>query len=83
MGEHYQNPIAEDKGEFGKVGIEMSNIQSPVHSDYDSAESIADLQTRILKMENHEKCWLHRCICRIEKTLNPLECQSHRRNLLQ
>ena len=24
------------------------------------------------------KCWLHHCICRIEKTMNPLECQSQR-----
>ena len=29
------------------------------------------LQTRILKMENDEKCWLHLCVCRTEKTLNP------------
>ena len=40
------------------------------------------LQTRILKMENNEKCWLHHCLCTVEKTVNPLECQSHRRNLL-
>ena len=44
MGENYQNPIAEDMGEIGKVGVEMPfiYIQSPMHSDYDSAESIAD-----------------------------------------
>ena len=40
------------------------------------------LQTRTLKMQNYEKCWLHHCICRIEKTMNPLECQSQRWNLL-
>ena len=40
------------------------------------------LQTRTLKMENYEKCWRHRCIFRIEKTMNPLECQSQRWNLL-
>ena len=28
------------------------------------------------------KCWLHHCIRRVEKTVNPLECQSHRGNLL-
>ena len=28
--------------EFGKVGAEMSDIDSQMHSDYDSAESIAD-----------------------------------------
>ena len=42
MGENYQNPIAEDKGELGQVGVEMSYIQSQMHSDYDSAESSAD-----------------------------------------
>ena len=26
------------------------------------------LQTRILKMENYEICWLHHCICKVEKT---------------
>ena len=40
------------------------------------------LQTRILKMENYEKCWLHTGKCKVEKTVNPLECQSHPRNLL-
>ena len=28
--------------EFRKVGVEMSYIQSQMHSDYDSAESAAD-----------------------------------------
>ena len=37
-----RNSIAEDMDEFGKVGAEMSCIQSQMHSDYDSAESIAD-----------------------------------------
>ena len=31
-----------DTGLFGKVGAEMSYIQSQMQSDYDSAESIAD-----------------------------------------
>ena len=70
MGENYQSPIAEDEGEFGKVGVEMSCIQSQMHSDYDSAESIAD---SILKMENYEKFWLHRCIFRSERIMNLLE----------
>ena len=39
---NYQNPIAEDVDEFGKVGVEMSYIQSQMHSEQDSAESIAD-----------------------------------------
>ena len=42
MGDNYQNPITKDIDEFGKVGAEMSYIQSQMHSDYDSAESIAD-----------------------------------------
>ena len=42
LGENFLNPIAEDVDEFGKVGVEMSCIQSQMHSDYDSAESIAD-----------------------------------------
>ena len=34
--------ITEDVDEFGKVGVEMSFLQSKIHSDFDSAESIAD-----------------------------------------
>ena len=41
------------------------------------------LQTRILKVENYEKCRLHHWKCKVEETLNLLECQSHRGNLLQ
>ena len=40
------------------------------------------LQTRTLKMEHYEKCRLHHCICRIEKTMNPLESQLHGGDLL-
>ena len=42
MGNNYRNPVAEDMDDFGKVGAEMSYIQTQMHSDYDSAESIAD-----------------------------------------
>ena len=42
MEDNDQNPITEDMDEFGKVGVEMSYIQAQMHSDYDSAESIAD-----------------------------------------
>ena len=42
IGENYQNPIAEDKGELGTVVFEMSYIHSQMHSDYDSAENTAD-----------------------------------------
>ena len=42
MGAISKNPISEDMDEFGKVGAEMSYLQSQMHSDHDSAESIAD-----------------------------------------
>ena len=42
MRENHRNPIAEDVEGFGKVGVEKSYIQSQMHSDYDSAESIAE-----------------------------------------
>ena len=42
MRNSHQNPIAEDMDEFGKVGAEMSYLQSHMHSDNDSEESIAD-----------------------------------------
>ena len=38
----WENPTTEDQDEFGKVGVEMSYLQSTIHSDYESAESIAD-----------------------------------------
>ena len=42
MRSNVQNPITEHMDEFGKVGVDMPCVQSSVHSDYDSAESIAD-----------------------------------------
>ena len=43
MGDDYQNPITEDTDEFGKIGVKsLSYNQSQIHSDYDSAENIAD-----------------------------------------
>ena len=72
MRNSHQNPIAKDMDEFGKVGAEMSYLQSQMHSDYDSAESIADSD---MKMENYEKCWLHHCICTIEEVVNHPEHQ--------
>ena len=70
--------LTEDMDEFRKVCANMSYFQSQMHFDYDSAESIADS----VKIENYKKCWLHHCVCKVEKTMNPLECQSHRGNLL-
>ena len=37
-----RNSITEDVDEFGKVCVETSYLQSRIHSDYASAESIAD-----------------------------------------
>ena len=37
-----RNSITEEMDELGKVGAEMSYLQSQMHSAYDSAESIAD-----------------------------------------
>ena len=37
-----RNFLTDDMDEFGKVGAETSYLQSQMHSDYDSAESIAD-----------------------------------------
>ena len=42
MRDNNQNAIAEDVEGFGKVGTEKSHVQSHTHSDFDSAESIAD-----------------------------------------
>ena len=37
-----RNSLAEDMDEFGKVGADTSYLQSQMHSDHDSADSIAD-----------------------------------------
>ena len=36
------NSIIEDVDEFGKIGAETSCLQSQMHSEHDSEESIAD-----------------------------------------
>ena len=41
MSNDHPYPITEGVDEFGKVGAETSCLQSQMHSDYDSAESIA------------------------------------------
>ena len=43
MGDDNQNPTTEDMDEFGKIGVKsLSYNQSLIHSEYDSAENIAD-----------------------------------------
>ena len=61
-----RNSLTKDVGEFGKVGAEMSYLQSQMHSDYDTAESIADsdlddgelrkMLASPLKMKSREDC---------------------------
>ena len=70
-----RNSITEDMGEFGKVGAEM-------HSLCDLAENTAesDLEDGVLRKMLASPLKIH--TCKIEKTVNPLECQSHRGNLL-
>ena len=80
MRSNFQNLITEDVDEFGKVGAEMSYIQSQMHSAYDSDAFIADSD---LEDGELRKCWIHQCICNVERTVNHLEYQLHRRNLLQ
>ena len=53
---------------FGKVGAEMSYIQSQMHSDCDSAESIAD--SDLEDGELRKKAWLHNCTCKVERTVD-------------
>ena len=62
--------------EFGKVGAEMSHIQSQMRSDYDSAESTAesDLEVGELRKMLASQLYL--------KTVNHLGHQLHRGNLL-
>ena len=66
------NSITEDVDEFGKVGAEMSCIQSRMHSDHDSADSIADSDLEdgeLRKMLPSDK---------IERIVRHLEYQLHR-----
>ena len=42
LGDDYQNPITEDTEETGQFCVDMPYVQSRIHSNYDSAESIAD-----------------------------------------
>ena len=58
LGDNYQNPIAEHMEEFGKVGVETSHLS---HRCIPNMTQQRALQTRIWKMENYEKCRLHRC----------------------
>ena len=37
-----RNSLTEDMDELGKVGAELPYLQSQMHSDHDSAKSIAD-----------------------------------------
>ena len=61
-----KNSLTDDMDEFGKVGAEMSYLQSQMHSDYDSAECSADsdledgelrkMLASPLKMQSRDDC---------------------------
>ena len=61
-----RNSLTGDMDEFGKVGADVSCLQSQMHSEYDSAESIADsdledgelrkLQASPLFLQSRENC---------------------------
>ena len=58
-------------------------MRSSLTEDMDELGKVgAEMSYRILEMENYEKWWLHHCTCKVEKTVNLLESQSHRKNLL-
>ena len=42
LGDDSQNPTTEDTEETGKCDVDMPCVQSRIHSDYDSADSIID-----------------------------------------
>ena len=42
VGDNYQNPITEGAEETENFAVDMSHVQSRIHSDYDSAAIIAD-----------------------------------------
>ena len=58
------------------------HVPSPVTDAFRSRRSGEHCRLGSWRWRTTKKCWLHLCVCRMEKTLNPLECQSHRRNLL-
>ena len=79
MRNNYHNPITEDMDELGEVGVKMSFIESQMHSDYDSAESVADSD---LEGGELRKMLASPLYMKSRGIANPLECQSHQGNLL-
>ena len=77
---NHQNPIAEDMDESALL---VPRYRTSSYRCIPIMTQRKALQTRVLKMENYEKCWLHHCICKVERTVNHLEYQLHRRNPLQ
>ena len=69
-----RNSITEDVDEFGKVDAETSTLQSQMHFDYDSAESIADSDLEEGELRKNTKK---------EKIVRHLEHPLHRGNRLQ
>ena len=65
-----RNSLTGDMDEFGKL---VQRRPTSSHRDIPITTQRRALQTRILKMENYEKCWLHHCICKIQE-----DCESSR-----
>ena len=59
LGDDHQKPVTEDTEETGNFDVDMPYVQSRMHSDYDSAENIADSD---LEDGELRKWWLHRCM---------------------
>ena len=80
LGDDYRNPITEGTLRLGSL---MSTCPTSSHRCIPIMTQRRALQTRILKMENYEKCCLHHCRDKIERIVRHLEYQLHRGNLLQ
>ena len=66
-----RNSFGEDMDDFGKVFAEMSYLQSRMHSDYDSAESIED--SDLEDGELRKMTGFNHCICKVRE-----HCESSR-----
>ena len=55
--------------EMGNFDVDMPYVQS---RNTQTAIQLKALQTRILRMENYEKCWPHRCMHKGEEKITVL-----------
>ena len=59
LGDDHQNPITEDTHDGNSW---CRDVLRPIRRYIPIMIQLKTLQTRILKMENYEKCWLHRSV---------------------